>query len=231
MEPLPYLSFWQVAEKWSKELRCPVIDVIMDMKRAATYPIPTPPGFSPPLLVHPILFISPQGQINEHTFHRATRTDVPNPNYYCTDSYKAGVQFLNSGECPVEVTTEIQEHLSQFGILREDFGKWCSEAGRPMPKFWGLGAQPLPPATSKRSRRDALEKILIQVVPELRAQNSEWPTVDEVYDHLKKLSANGKHKVIQEVKRKVIFWTRDNGREDKTPLPALKKRLKNIQNM
>lgn len=136
IKPSPYLSFWQVAEKWSRELKCPVMDVIMDMKRDATYPVPSfPSDPPPPLLIMPIRFFSPQGHLDRYTAFRATNTS--GPYYYWTEAYVAGLLFLNSGECPAEVTDEIKNQLSQFGIRREDFEKWCSDSGRPLPEFWG----------------------------------------------------------------------------------------------
>ena len=82
--------------------------------------------------------------------------------------------------------------------------------------------------TQATSRKDALEKILLQEVVDFVRDNSRKPTGNEVMNRLKRLSKERNHPVIQEVKSSVIYWRRANGKEAKTTFSALQKRLSSI---
>lgn len=148
----PYLTFWQVAERWAQELNKPVMDIVQIMRAQATYKYPYPhPCQVPSLLVWPTACFSAQGEISELSMFNANRMAEKEPSSsleelmpsgskyrtkYRTPEYIAAEVYFNSADCPPEPTEEIKRHLSHFVIRREDFRKWCLDEGEPLPRFW-----------------------------------------------------------------------------------------------
>lgn len=83
---------------------------------------------------------------------------------------------------------------------------------------------------SPQPRLDALGKVLCQSAGELQQQYGRLPKIDEVLKWLRKFSQENKdHPVIQEVKKREIYWRRGDGKEEKTTYAALQKRLSRIR--
>jgi hypothetical protein len=151
IEPAPYFTFCQVAEKWASETNKPVMDVIQIMRAKSTYGTHSSPNSSfPPLQIWPTACFSPQGDVNEITIFNSSQlvekdhcesvngvkpTSKFRSKLY-TPEYKAALEFLNSAISPPSLTDEIKYHLSLFTIRREDFENWCRSEEEPLPRFW-----------------------------------------------------------------------------------------------
>jgi len=164
LEHLPYLTFWQVAEKWAEELKQPIMEVIQVMRAHATSqdllnsfskqqdPFesrsqPSHDCSTPPLPVYPTAFFNSRGELSRARVFNATRmVEIDTRNgigvekkfrtSYRTREYNAAEAFLNSANCPPEPTEEVKKHLTHFSIKKEDFEKYCNEKGYPLPQFW-----------------------------------------------------------------------------------------------
>lgn len=150
--PSPYFTLWQVATKWAEELNKPVMDVVQILKVDSAYKYPYPqPCPEPALKIRLVDFIGVTGNVDEYTISKATKhvlkDNAPSleelkpgetrfRSAYWTPENVAALTFLNSADCPPEPTEEIKNHLSRFGILRDDFRKWFLGKGEPLPKFW-----------------------------------------------------------------------------------------------
>jgi len=130
-----YFTFWQVAEKWSHELRQPTMEVIQAMRSDATYLHPHPDCPAPALIIWPEAFVHPHGHTDSMKASEACKM-VENHATYRTPEYLAALAFLNSAESPPELTEEIKKHLSCFIITKEHFKEYCINTGQPLPKFW-----------------------------------------------------------------------------------------------
>jgi hypothetical protein len=206
--PLPYLTFWQVAEKWSEESKKSLMEVIQIMRVHATYKYPSTnarPCPVPSLLVWPTACFSAKGEIDEITIFNANRMiekDVApsiedikrgKSKYrtkYRTPEYIAAESFFNSSESPPEPTEEVKKYLSLFAIRREDFRNWCFVEGEPLPKFWfpldevAKITCPIEPAKKSSNLPDRKGKI----VPENERRNVEDFTrvIDSLFNQLQK---------------------------------------------
>ncbi|MEA5113998.1 MAG: hypothetical protein VB050_08200 [Geobacteraceae bacterium] len=132
----PYLTFWQIANRWAAELERPLMEVIQVMRADSTYLYPHPFECpAPALIVYPTALFHGQGVITQVTIANAFRISGDGANFR-TPEYLDAVAFLNSAETPPEPDNETQIHLSHFVIKKADFEQYCKGKGYPLPKFW-----------------------------------------------------------------------------------------------
>lgn len=175
----PFYTFWQIAEKWAKELKKSEIEVLQRLKRYSAY---STDGSEPVMIFWPTECFNAKGELNEITVFNANRLiKVTTQTKFSEDSHAVAVKLMNSAGFS-ELSVETKNAFNQFAIKREDFEKGCIKLGLPLPRFWfqqddESGFQTLNPlteaskvlASQRISERDKyLDEIMGHIREELK---------------------------------------------------------------
>jgi hypothetical protein len=248
------LTFWEIVEKWATEKKQERISTIIRTMRAAATNFPNGKDKPASLIASPTILFNSQNERKKYiasyaaskelTAYERSQLVVHPEELFGDPNLDKARAFLNSAHMPPQINEELKHLLSLFSIVRENFQQWCTEIGEPLPKFWfpteptTMNTKTIPPASrtppTTNKRNDALKKVLLQAVEKCQTTHTdiqEKELMKFIWIYLENLAATGKHPVIQEVKRKIVYWKRLNGTEEKTPIEAVRRRVTKIISM